>query len=285
MGCALAGCSLLTPLDGLEAIDAAAGGDAAADTKIDVEAGVCGSLHGPSMIVVPSLNPSGSYCIDSTEVTQAQYKAFLDANVAPSTQPSFCASNTSFYPDLVQNECASHPFDPTGAPTMPAACVDWCDAYAFCAWAGKRLCGEIGHDAGPLDPQLINAAVHSQWFNACSQEGKLVYPYGNAYDASACNGADQPVRVVVPVATMPGCVGGYPGIFDMSGGGGRPSVQLRGLQPGHPLLRGSLSVRPVATGRRRLTGERVWRRACPQRRRWRRRSDNRWPRSTMGNAT
>lgn len=217
MGCALAGCSLLTPLDGLEAIDAAAGGDAAADTKIDVEAGVCGSLHGPSMIVVPSLNPSGSYCIDSTEVTQAQYKAFLDANVAPSTQPSFCASNTSFYPDLVQNECASHPFDPTGAPTMPAACVDWCDAYAFCAWAGKRLCGEIGHDAGPLDPQLINAAVHSQWFNACSQEGKLVYPYGNAYDASACNGADQPVRVVVPVATMPGCVGGYPGIFDMSG--------------------------------------------------------------------
>jgi formylglycine-generating enzyme required for sulfatase activity len=189
------------------------------DVAVDapIEAGACGALHGPKMIVVPSLNPAGNYCIDSTEVTEAQYQEFLNANVATSTQPSFCSANTSFYPDLAQPGCSTHPFDPVKSGALPVGCVDWCDAYAFCRWAGKRMCGEISHDGGAIAPALINTAANDQWFSACSAEAARTYPYGNAYDASVCNGKDLSNGNLVDAGSLAKCVGGYAGIFDMSG--------------------------------------------------------------------
>ena len=56
----------------------------------------------------------------------------------PSTagQPSFCAWNTDFTPS------AAWPPAPTQA-NHPVVWVDWCDAFAYCAGAGKRLCGPL----------------------------------------------------------------------------------------------------------------------------------------------
>ena len=97
--------------------------------------------------------------------------------------------------------------------------VDWCDAYAFCAWAGKRLCGRIGGGSGV--PSDFNDATKSQWYAACiSEAAGNVYPYGNSYTTTTCNGGDNGVADFVPVKSMTGChwsAAPYSSIYDMSG--------------------------------------------------------------------
>jgi ELWxxDGT repeat protein len=128
----------------------------------------CEGHHGPSMVRF------GVWCIDSTEVTAAQYAEFLAANVAPGGPHALCATNATFAPEPNSTAC----YDPVQAPNLPMVCIDWCDAAAYCAWAGKRLCGNVG--AQPQSEQ-------SQWGAVCSNYGANLYPYGNTYVQSRCN--------------------------------------------------------------------------------------------------
>jgi formylglycine-generating enzyme required for sulfatase activity len=151
----------------------------------------------------------GSFCIDSTEVTNDQYATFLAATPALSLAPApACSFKTSFTPS------AGWP-----APTKkqnPVVLVDWCDAYAYCAWAGKRLCGAIG--GGPSAKASVADKNVDQWYAACSANGANVYPYGgNVYISGKCNDLESGSKGTAPVESFAGCVGGYPGIFDMNG--------------------------------------------------------------------
>ena len=163
---------------------------------------------GPSMALVPKV-AGGYYCIDSTEVTRSQYATF--AGLTPSGQPSVCSWNTTYTP--VQNttgQCSKGEWPPGTRGDHPVVCIDWCDAHMFCAWAGKRLCTTIYN-------QFSNAAT-SEWYNACSMGGAQTYPYpGTTYGANTCNGHEHSLVDTVAVKAMSGCVGGYPGIYDMSG--------------------------------------------------------------------
>jgi sulfatase modifying factor 1 len=164
----------------------------------------CPVTSGPTMVSV------GAFCVDSTEVTQAQYGQFVEAGVSAATQPTFCSWNTSYTPTGQW---------PPSATTLdvPVTSVDWCDAYAYCAWAGKRMCGQIG--GGPVAPSVDNDAGASQWLYACTHDGQFVYPYGNTYGPTTCNGIDANggAQTVEASDAFPACVGGYPGIYDMSG--------------------------------------------------------------------
>lgn len=122
----------------------------------------CKGTGGPTPIKV------GEYCIDRTEVTRAQYAAFLFAGVT--TQPSYCAFNTSFEVVATADE-------------LPMTSVDWCDAYAFCAWAGKRLC------------------TQSEWRGGCAPVGQK-YPYGSAYELGRCNDLRADSGGPVPVGSL-----------------------------------------------------------------------------------
>jgi formylglycine-generating enzyme required for sulfatase activity len=67
-------------------------------------------------------------------------------------------------------------------PKKPIRCVDWCDARAYCAWAGKRLCFGV-NNSGVLLPR----GKPPEWDRACSVGSTREYPYGTAYDHAACN--------------------------------------------------------------------------------------------------
>jgi formylglycine-generating enzyme required for sulfatase activity len=147
--------------------------------------------------------PAGSFCIDQTEVTNAQYHDFVAANPPTSDQPAECAWNGSWVPFngqwTYQNTTASYPI--TG--------VNWCQAYMFCKWAGKHLCG--APDGGSA-----TSWASSAYYSACSHGGAHVFPYGDALDAGACNGVEGGADASVPVPITT-CAGGYPGLFDMVG--------------------------------------------------------------------
>jgi formylglycine-generating enzyme required for sulfatase activity len=189
--------------DGGSAVGEAGSGDGGIDSQAS-EAG-CPGDAGPVPIDL------GAFCIDSTEVTNLDYQQFLAffflTRTIPS-QPSECAWNTSFAPT------AGWPY-PSGADQRPVTFVDWCDAHAYCAWAGKHLCGKIG--GGAIDPANGDTAGLDQWFYACSANGTRTWPYGNTYQPAVCNDAARDAGKPLDVGSFQGCQGGFPGLFDMSG--------------------------------------------------------------------
>lgn len=185
--------------------------DPAADGPMDalsdpIDAGIdgpepCPGTHGPTMVRI------GQFCIDSTEVTNAQYAQFLIAKGSDTSgQPAECAWNTSY--ELFA------PYWPQAA-ANPVRSADWCDAAMFCQWAGKRLCGKIGGGPVPTASQL-NAGI-DQWYYACTGGAVTLWPYGDSYDPTLCHCKDLVDAGTVSAAgSLPGCQGGFPGVFDMS---------------------------------------------------------------------
>ncbi|GAC1394144.1 MAG: hypothetical protein NVSMB47_02680 [Polyangiales bacterium] len=249
LGVAVAGCYVLTDTSGL-AGGRAGSSDAgretadalAADTAVDGVAR-CPSSHGASMVEVVSIE-GVHYCVDSTEATQADYQQFLlDPARDARPQPPECAWNRTFDPSCSKPGT----YDPTTKAAHPVSCVDWCDAHAYCAWAGKRLCGKVG--GGTWSPDA-EPTTTSQWVSACSQNGARSYPYAGSYDPTRCNGSGRGADATVAVASLGSCVGGFDGLFDLSGNvrewtdtcfgatsGGRGNCQVRGgaysSDPGH----------------------------------------------------
>jgi formylglycine-generating enzyme required for sulfatase activity len=163
----------------------------------------CAGTGGPPGVRV------GAYCIDATEVTNRQYAVFLTQRDAHTDkQPVVCAWNTDYQPSQDWPVAV-------GRDNWPVGYVDWCDAYAFCQWAGKRMCGKIGGGANAFSD--FDKASQSQWYRACSKGGALRYPYGQDLDSKACNVPGSGIDHAVNVKELPGCQGGYPGVYDMVG--------------------------------------------------------------------
>lgn len=215
-----ASCTLLRDVDSLTSAPSGRGDEAGADAADDGASGArdggdgpvasdsgCPGAAGPRGV---RIGGDGGYCIDSTEVAVKHYRAFLAARAGDTSgQPAVCSWNTSFAP-------GSGGLPGPENDDEPVRSVDFCDAVAFCAWAGKRVCGAVG-GGGLAFADLANAS-RSQWFRACSHNGDGLHslPYGQSYEESSCNGPERDAGVA-PVGSLPGCEGGYPGLFDMAG--------------------------------------------------------------------
>ena len=106
----------------------------------------------------PHLVTLDGYWIDRTEVTNAQYRAFM--NATGYRAPELCSAEDITYTDA---DLADH----------PVACVNWDDAQAYCAWVGGRL------------------PTEAEWEKAARGVDERVYPWGGLiFDGSRTNYCD-----------------------------------------------------------------------------------------------
>ena len=173
------------------------------------------------LCVAKSVSLPAGFAIDATEVTRAQYAAWLATSPSTNGQANVCSWNASFTPDATcmatvsvcqGAECAQH----------PQPCVDMCDAAAYCTAVGKRLCGAIG--GGPVSSTAVDLSIDiaskSQWYNACTSNGVNQFTYGDSAVWGNCNDYLSFSKTTVPVASMPECqspIPGYAGVFDLIG--------------------------------------------------------------------
>jgi sulfatase modifying factor 1 len=189
-----AGSSGGAPLDGpaeaqpLEASALDAGATDAADAMPPrgCDSG-CPGTAGPCEVRV------GSVCIDSTEVTNADYAAFIAAKqgaVIDAGAP--CGAVT------VKN------VGTRADPLLPVTAVTFCEARAYCIHAGKHLCGHVA--GGPIAPSRTTT-LDSAWYYACTA--------GND-TTTILSGACQ-LDAAAPARSGSTCEGSAAGVFDMVG--------------------------------------------------------------------
>ena len=173
-----------------------------------------------------------TFCIDNHETTQGEYSQFLKDLAAwdPPGQYPTCVGTSRMPAERVIDD--QHPFDagcppgvflPETTPNQPVSCVSYCGAYAFCAWAGKRLCGGI--DGGPIAPTaeqfeaaLSNPTLH-EWGFVCSSGGKSP---GGAPTKDQCVATQSSLKAPSYDATAPNsCVSSeapFSGVYNVTGG-------------------------------------------------------------------
>lgn len=135
-----------------------------------------------------------TYLIDKYEVTNAQYKAFVDATNHRTPNHWKSRSDNGPDPGMTYPPVKAH---------HPVVYVDWYDANDYCHWAGKRL------------------PTEEEWEKAARGTDGRVFPWGNAFDAKKANTPQYWLSMNKDGDTMP--VGSFEsgrspyGVYDMAG--------------------------------------------------------------------
>jgi formylglycine-generating enzyme required for sulfatase activity len=240
-------CADLVGIPTVEEAPAGGGDDGPASSEagaVSVDAAGCGRAladgalrAGPDMVRIDS--PLGSYCIDTTEVTVAQYNQYLFDGGSLIGVPSICYSDEAAAPPPADS-------DPS-AQDLPVAHLGECQAWSYCLWAHKRLCGAIG-DGGSVVG--IARPQDTEWVYACvNGVQNLNYPYGSTYQPGTCVIDEE--GGPAPVKSRPGCRGTTPpfdAIYDMAGNVWEFQNDLYGNGDGVTALGGAWTSPSTAVG-------------------------------------
>jgi len=120
------------------------------------------------------------FFIDRYEVTNAQYKQFVDATMGQ--PPSYWINGQI----------------PNGLENHPVVNVSWFDAEAYAKWAGKRL------------------PTSEEWEKAARGTDTRKYPWGKILRRLNCNWDAAGIRSTAPVGSFPRGKSPY-GVHDMAG--------------------------------------------------------------------
>ncbi len=230
---ALSGCWLTLGLEDKEFTLGGPSGGGGAGASVADGGGGSGGAGGADRLagMVEVTLPAATFFIDAREVTAADYAAWVATAPSPTGTDPRCDWNTSVVPDVddmggtCMGSCVCTGTDGEAYdleeerllhPDLPVRCVDYCDAKAYCVAHGKRLCGGVA--GATLDePADLNDPTRSEWYAACSAAGSKTFPYGDAFDPSACNDTEGQSLGMPRDVNASVCEGGYPGIFDMTG--------------------------------------------------------------------
>ncbi|HEY0789716.1 MAG TPA: SUMF1/EgtB/PvdO family nonheme iron enzyme [Chthoniobacterales bacterium] len=182
---------------------------------------------------------TGAYSMDAAEVTIGQYAAFVDD----------VGSRTDFdHPNQPKGKGHSNPAWEayrragfTGAtyhgqrltPDVPAAYVDWFDAYAYARWRHRRL------------------PTEAEWEKAGRGPSGFRYPWGDALRPGAANVASSVANVTGPTESAAWPLDRSPyGVYDLAGNVSEWTASFD--QEGDPVVKGGNFSSADADLRRRV---------------------------------
>ncbi|MBK7396793.1 MAG: SUMF1/EgtB/PvdO family nonheme iron enzyme [Myxococcales bacterium] len=172
-------------------------------TPPDTGPAPCPSKAGTTaMVRVPTAK--SSFCMDVNEVTVAQMEVYDGATpTVPAGLPARCTGKWDNY----------YKRDLGALPTEPAINANWCQAFAYCKWAGKRLCRA-------LDTAAALSTENSELYYACGNgAAATARPYGTSYVAGNCD-VETGRSIPTSILATPKCHGPtapYDKIFNLIG--------------------------------------------------------------------
>jgi formylglycine-generating enzyme required for sulfatase activity len=150
-----------------------------------------------------------AFYIDKYEVTNKRYKRFIDATgykVPWSQDPAVAAYAWNWQKRMY----------PEGKGDDPVVLINWEDAVAFCAWAGKSLPSE------------------AQWEKAARGANGKSYPWGNAWETAKANTSESGVKQTAPSGSFKADVSEY-GVNDLAGNVSEWVEEWFAPYPGNPM--------------------------------------------------